>query len=195
MNYLAHLYLSGTSEDLLIGNFIADSVKGKQYEQHPEEVQKGILLHRKIDTFTDQHPVVEKSKARLRSKYHKYAGVIVDIYYDHFLAVHWDEHSSLSLADYAQTIYTLLGNKIDMLPEKSAMFYGYMKRYDILNAYAKIEGVNQVLYGMSRRATFVSNMELATDELQEHYQLFEEEFRKFFAELKWFVEGQLERPI
>jgi acyl carrier protein phosphodiesterase len=82
MNFLAHLYLSGDDKDVMLGNLIADSVKGKDYLAYRPGIQEGILLHRKIDHFTDEHPVVERSKHLLRPKYHKFAGVVTDMFYD-----------------------------------------------------------------------------------------------------------------
>ncbi|MGZ4035887.1 MAG: acyl carrier protein phosphodiesterase [Bacteroidia bacterium] len=191
MNFLSHLYLSGNSEGLIVGNFIADAVKGSAFNNFPEDIQKGILLHRKIDTFTDAHPVVELSKQRLRNKYKKYSGVIVDIYYDHFLAVNWHEYSSENFDRYIQNIYTLIKENEQYLPAKSAMFTRYMLEHNILSAYAKLEGIELVLRGMSRRATFESNMEKSIDDLKEHYDLFENEFKLFFPELQQFVNRQI----
>lgn len=191
MNFLAHLYLSGSSEGLIIGNFIADSVKGSSYKDYPPEVQKGILLHRLIDSYTDSHPVVEESKKRLRIKYKKYASVIVDIYYDHYLAVNWNNYSETDLAAYANKIYSLIKNNQEMLPVKAAHFAKYMLRYNILEAYAAMSGIEQVLQGMASRARFKSNMELAADDLKEFYDLFEKEFTVFFKDLQEYVELQL----
>ncbi|MDQ3046691.1 MAG: ACP phosphodiesterase [Bacteroidota bacterium] len=192
MNFLSHLYLSGESEGLLLGNFIADSVKGRMIENFSPEVQAGIILHRKIDTFTDQHIIVEESKKRLRPKYRKYAGVIVDIYYDHFLARNWEHYSSQSLSDYSKSIYTLVERNKVILPLRSSQFADYMIRYNILNAYAELHGIERVLKGMARRASFVSNMEHSIHDLKEHYDLFEIEFREFFPELRQFVNEQIE---
>ena len=102
MNHLAHLYLSQTNVDLMVGNFIADRVKGKDLLNYSESVQKGIEMHRAIDTFTDEHAVVMKSKKRLFPVYHKYAAVIVDMFYDHILAKNWEEYSPISLKLYAK---------------------------------------------------------------------------------------------
>lgn len=190
MNFLSHLYLSGDSEGLLIGNFIADSVKGSTFNNFSPKVQKGILLHRKIDSFTDVHPIVEISKERLRPKYKKYASVIVDIYYDHYLAVNWENYSDKSLDQYTKDIYSLIEKHKHTFPLKSQMFTKYMLEYNILSAYAHFEGIEKVLNGMSRRASFVSNMELAIHDLKEHYPLFEHEFKSFFPELKEFVKAQ-----
>lgn len=192
MNFLSHLYLSGESEGLIIGNFIADSVKGSSIYNFSEEVQKGILLHRKIDTFTDAHPIVETSKERLRSKYRKYASVIVDIYYDHYLAANWETYSNLSLHLYTQNIYSIIEQNKHTFPLKSQLFTKYMLEYNILSAYANLDGIDRVLKGMSRRASFVSNMEHAIHDLKEHYPLFEQEFKSFFPELQQFVNTEIE---
>lgn len=192
MNFLSHLYLSGNSEGLIIGNFIADSVKGNAINQFSPEIQKGIVLHRKIDSFTDSHPIVEQSKQRLREKYRKYAGVIIDIYYDHYLAKNWSNYSDVELQKFTQNIYTIILNNHAILPQKSAHFTKYMLQHDILFAYSKIEGIEKVLYGMARRTTFESRMELAIHDLKEHYILFENEFKLFFPELKQFVKTEIE---
>lgn len=192
MNFLSHLYLAGDSEGLIIGNFIADSVKGSAFNLFSPEIKKGILLHRKIDTFTDSHPVVEQSKQRLRERYKKYAGVIVDIYYDHYLASNWRFYSNEELHQFTQNIYRIVKNNYSVLPEKSAHFTKYMLQHNILFAYSKLEGIEKVLYGMSRRASFQSNMEFAIKDLKEHYYSFENEFRIFFPELQQFVKTEIE---
>jgi acyl carrier protein phosphodiesterase len=191
MNFLSHIYLSGSSEGLIIGNFIADSVKGSNFNFFSDEVKQGILLHRKIDTFTDTHPVVEESKARLREKYRKYAGVIVDVYYDHFLAKNWNDYSAVSLNTYVQNIYRIIEENRAILPEKSAHFTDYMLRYNILEAYARLSGIEQVLRGMAGRTSFQSNMEFAIHDLKEHYHLFEEEFKRFFPELREYASSEI----
>jgi len=192
MNFLSHLYLAGDSEGLIIGNFIADSVKGSAFKLFPPEIKKGILLHRKIDSFTDAHPVVEQSKQRLREKYKKYACVIVDIYYDHYLAVNWKAYSNEELHQFTQNIYTIIKNNYSILPAKSALFTKYMLQHNILFEYSRLEGIERVLYGMSRRATFQSDMEYAVNDLKEHYSLFENEFRTFFPDLQQFVKAEIE---
>ena len=191
MNFLSHLYLAGNSDGLIIGNFIADSVKGSDFNTFSNEIQQGILLHRKIDTFTDAHPVVEQSKQRLREKYRKYAGVIVDIYYDHYLAIDWNTYSPVSLEVFTESIYTLVQNNQAILPVKSVQFTRYMLEHNILYGYSKLEGIERVLKGMARRTTFESNMEHAIHDLREHFSLFENEFKQFFPELQQFVAEEI----
>ena len=158
MNFLSHLHLSGDSEGLIIGNYIADSVKGSAYNMFSNEIQKGILLHRKIDTFTDNHPTVEQSKKRLREKYKKYSSVIVDIYYDHYLAINWKDYSTVDLQNFSNNIYKIVERHHDILPEKSKRFTHYMMQYNILCAYSTLDGIERVLKGIAHRSKFESNM-------------------------------------
>ena len=195
MNFLSHLYLAGNSEGLILGNYIADSVKGSDFNNFSKEIQQGIILHRKIDTFTDSHPVVEQSKQRLREKYKKYAGVIVDIYYDHYLAINWNIYSDVELETFVNNIYFIINNNLSILPIKSAMFTKYMLQHNILLGYAKLEGIEKVLKGMARRTSFESNMEYAIDDLKEHFILFENEFKEFFPELKQYVDEEIKNLI
>lgn len=187
MNFLAHLYLSGNDEQLMIGNFIADSVKGSAYNNYPEGIRKGILLHRAIDFYSDNHPVFLKSVERLRPNYHKYAGVIVDIFYDHFLAKNWNLYSDVPLEEYADKVHKLMLKNILHLPARPLMFLRYAIKTNRFVTYGTLEGMEEVLFGMSRRMQFRSNMELAGKDLKEHYLLFEREFTVFFGDAKKYV--------
>lgn len=191
MNFLAHLYLSGNDEQLMIGNFIADSVKGSAYQKFPEGIKKGILLHRAIDFYSDNHPVFLKSVERLRPGYRKYAGVIVDIFYDHFLAKNWKQYSDKPLDQFSSEVNSLMLKNVLYFPEKSLMFLRYAFRTNLLVSYASTEGIGEVLYGMSRRTTFKSNMELAEKDLKIHYSEFENEFKLFFEDVERFVKEWL----
>lgn len=193
MNFLAHLYLSGDDEGLRIGNFIADSVKGKAYLNYPEAIQKGIILHRRIDLFTDSHPTVIQSCKRLWDKYRHYSPVIIDIFYDHYLAARWQHYSGTELAHYVETNYQLMENNFELLPEKIKDMLPYMRKHNWLLNYAKVEGIRQTLTGMSRRTPFESGMETAVDSLVEHYGLFEAEFISFFAEIQLHVKKEISK--
>jgi len=183
MNLLAHAYLSGNNEDYLVGNFIADSVKGAAINNFREGVKNGILLHRSIDTFTDTHPVVSKSKRRLHSSYHKYAGVLVDIFYDHFLAKSWSNYSSVELKKFSANVYEVLNSNYSILPNPIKKMLPFLIRYDWLTNYAHLTGIQSVLSGMSRRTSFVSNIEKAIPDFEKDYELFEKEFSIFFPQL------------
>ncbi|MGB1043443.1 MAG: ACP phosphodiesterase, partial [Tenacibaculum sp.] len=151
MNFLAHLYLSKNNINLLIGNYIADHIRGNKFNHYNKEIQQGILLHREIDTFTDTHPIVRKSKRRLHERYGHYDGVIIDIFYDHFLAKNWNRYSEIPLELYSKSVYQLLKKNEDILPEKSIQFLKYMIEYDILYHYKSIAGIQKVLNGMNYR--------------------------------------------
>ena len=116
MNYLAHIFLSGENPNVMIGNFMADSIKGSRHDAYPAEIQKGILLHRQIDTTTDAHPAFRQSTKRLHKNYGHYSGIIVDIFYDHFLAKNWADYSDIPLADYIESFYKLLRDNTELLP-------------------------------------------------------------------------------
>jgi len=192
MNFLAHLFLSGEPSERMVGNFIADSVKGSTMSLYSVGVQEGIKLHRAIDTFTDNHPVTLNSKERLRQRYGKYAPVVADIFYDHFLAVNWNDYSKINLRTYADRTYEFLKRHYEIFPLRSKQFYDYMTKYDILFAYTKIEGIEKVMQGMSRHARFESGMETAAEELQNSYEDYKNEFRSFFPELQEHVYAQKE---
>jgi acyl carrier protein phosphodiesterase len=187
MNYLAHLYLSGNDPQKMIGNFIADHVKGKMIDNFSEEIREGIFLHRQIDQFTDSHPFVEASKARLRTEFRKYAPVIVDVFYDHFLARDWEQYHHQPLEKFSQSVYILMQQHSGILPERTLVMLDYMSRQNWLLNYRQTEGINRALTGMSRRTTFESGMENATLHLEQHYPEFEKEFEEFFADLRSFV--------
>lgn len=189
MNFLAHLYLSDPADpDLLLGNFMADSVPGRQLEQYPPGVQRGIRLHRLIDTYTDQHPVVRRTTARLRQAgYGKYAGVISDVFFDHFLARYFSEFSAEPLPDFTWRVFALLTARRAELPARVQQFLPYLVRDNWLLRYADFEGIGQSLRGLSRRASPGSGMETAVTELQRHYAAYAADFREFFPQLRAYV--------
>lgn len=191
MNFLAHIYLSGDNDLLKIGNFMADSIRGNQYLDFPEEVRKGILLHRYIDTFTDAHPIYRKSKHRLHEKYGHYSGVIMDIVYDHYLAKNWSRYSEEALEDYAESFYTLLRENFDILTEKTQRMIPYMMARNWLVSYASIAGLEMILFQMDHRTKNRVNMHEAIVEIQQYYSEFEEEFTLFFEELQQHCQEKL----
>ncbi|MCF6349154.1 MAG: acyl carrier protein phosphodiesterase [Flavobacteriaceae bacterium] len=183
MNFLAHIYLSGDNNNLKIGNFIADNIKGNKYKHLPQEIQKGISLHREIDSFTDSNDIVRRSKRRLHERYKHYDGVIIDILYDHYLAKNWSDYSQIPLNEYVQNFYNLLESNYDLLPEKIQHFLPYMISGNWLYNYRTIEGIEKVLQGMDRRTKNKSQMYLAIEDLKLHHDDFEIDFTQFFKEL------------
>jgi len=185
MNFLAHLYLSGNDADIQLGNFIGDFVKGRNLtEQFEPRIAKGIELHRAIDEFTDKHPIVKLSKERLRPKYRHYAPVIIDIFYDHFLAKNWDRYHNTFLPDYAESVYKMVMSRENILPEKVKWMMPYMIKQNWLTNYARLDGIGRVLNGMSRRTPYDSKMHEAVEDLKFSYKDFEKEFFEFFPMLE-----------
>ncbi|MGJ8684288.1 MAG: ACP phosphodiesterase [Nonlabens sp.] len=190
MNYLAHIYLSGNDTELRIGNFIADSVRGKDFSMFPERIAQGIILHRHIDTFTDSHPTVKLSKDLIRSEYGHWSSVIVDIYYDHFLAAYWSDFHDEPLDSYVQQFYADLKNYYGVLPEKVQNFLPYMVDQNWLNSYATVEGISRIFHQMNHRTRNRSKMNFAPIELEKYYNEMERHFRDFFEDLQFHVKQQ-----
>lgn len=188
MNFLAHIYLSFEDDEITLGNFIADSIRGNKYGHLPERVQKGILLHRSIDTFTDAHEIPKISSKRLHKNYSHYSRVIVDIFYDHFLAKNWSRYSDTPLNDFVAHFYDLLEDSYDILPDGVKRMMPYMIADNWIYNYSKLEGIARVLNGMNRRTGNKSKMNFAILDLERHYAAFEHEFTSFFDELIIFSE-------
>jgi len=188
LNFLAHAFLSGEAEDLVFGNFIADAVKGKQLELYPAGIAKGIRLHRLIDTYTDTHAIVARTNARLRPKYKKFAPVVSDMFFDHFLASQFEQYAQEPLETYTRRIYALINQRFDLLPQRVQAFFPHMMQHNWLLSYAAIEGIGKALGGLSRRTTFVSGMETGAEELRANYDLYAADFAAFFPELQRYVE-------
>jgi acyl carrier protein phosphodiesterase len=191
VNFLAHIYLSGDDEGIILGNFMADSIKGKKYLKYPLGIQKGILLHRAIDSYTDAHPLVRKSTRRLRKNYRHYSGVIVDILYDHFLAKNWNHYHERHLEDFVNDFYALLRTNYEILPTRVKRMMPYMIADNWLVSYASIEGISTILSQMNVRTMNKSRMNFAVIELEEYYSEFEEEFTNFFADLIAYSKNKL----
>ena len=183
MNFLAHLYLSQNNTNIMIGNFIADHIRGNNYLSFSKEIQQGIFLHREIDTFTDAHEVVRKSKRRLHERYRHYDGVIIDIFYDYFLAKNWADYSDIPLETYTKDVYDLFSSISDDLPVKSQNFIKYMIEYNILFNYQYKDGIAKVLNGMNTRTKGKSQMNLAIEDLRLLEDELQEDFTLFFKDL------------
>ncbi len=183
MNFLAHIYLSFGDDEIAIGNFIADSIRGNKIDHLPDRIQKGVILHREIDTYTDSHSIPKISSKRLHKNYSHYSRVIVDIYYDHFLAKNWKNYSDTPLKIFVNDFYDLLENNYTILPNGVQRMMPYMISDNWLYNYSKMEGMDRVLNGMNRRTKNKSKMNFAILDLEEHYTDFEREFTDFFNEL------------
>jgi len=175
---------------------MGDFVKGRNLlQQYNQQIVKGIELHRAIDEFTDTHAVVKKSKDRLRATYRHYAGVIVDVFYDHYLAKYWDSYHTDMLPDFAEKAYSTIERYDPILPENLKRMLPYMIRGNWLVHYAQIEGIQRALTGMSRRTPYVSRMDEAAGDLKKYYTDFKSEFELFFPELKKHTEDFLSSHV
>ena len=192
MNFLAHLYLANENSERKIGNFIADSIKGSHFKHLPFGIQKGIIHHRAIDTYTDSHPIVKRSKRRLHNRYGHFKGVIIDILYDHYLAKDWDKYSKISLDVFSEESYQLLQDHITILPQKIQYLLPYMRSQNWLFNYRSIEGISKILWGMDKRTKGISKMNLAKEDLIKNYEEFQDDFTYFFSDLKKFSDNYID---
>ena len=180
----------------MVGNFIGDFVRGRNvYEQFKPSIALGIELHREIDNFTDSHAIVLESKKRLRPKYRHYSPVIVDMFYDHFLAKDWPSYHSISLDRFALTAYSVLNEYHEHLPERVQGLLPHIIKGNWLYNYSRIEGIHGALRGMSQRTPYESKMDEAVHDLREYYSEFEDEFSRFFPELQQMSEKFLSAKI
>ncbi len=175
----------------MIGNFIADFVKGNKKDGYPLRIKQGIELHRAIDDFTDHHEITSNSKCRLRANYGKYSGVILDLYYDHFLAAGFSGYHDLSLEEFSNKTYGILKENWNVLPEQVQLFLPFMIERNWLLNYATIDGIGRALTGLSKRVSFENKMDQSVYELREQYDYFEKDFNDFFPELARFVNEKL----
>ena len=192
MNFLAHLYLSGENQEIMVGNFIADHVKGNAINNFSNKIQEGIRFHRAIDHFTDSHPLIGEAVVRLRPGYRKYSGVVMDMYCDHFLAANWPAWSDTELTTFTAGCYGVLMAHVDLLPERTRYMLHYMIKDDWLSAYAREEGISRALNGMSRRTTFTSNLDKAVETLKVDHAFYQDIFNRFFPQLILFSKDYLE---
>ncbi len=190
MNYLAHIYLSGDSEEIKLGNFIGDFVKGNRHQEFPEQVAYGILLHRRIDSFTDQHSDVKECIKLLRPGYGRYSGIIADVFFDHFLAANWNDYSVHTLRNFAKNAHTVFLSNFGLLPFRVKQFLPFLIHHKRLESYAKRENLLNVFEIMSRRTSLPANSDWAMQILNEEYDQFEALFRSFFPELIDYVETE-----
>ncbi len=191
MNHLAHIYLARSSDEWMVGGFIADAIKGKKYFQYPEGIAAGILLHRFIDEFTDTHAIVRKSKSLLREQFGLLSGLIVDVYYDHFLAKNWKEYSEVPLEKFTVNCYSVFEEHSTIMPVQYQKMLPYMKKDNWLLNYANLSGIRQAFEGMSKRIKIPNKLYEAPEALLENYNEFEEEFREFFPKLSAAVEKRI----
>jgi acyl carrier protein phosphodiesterase len=184
MNYLAHLYLAEQSREGLLGSLLGDFVKGRLDDRFPETVRRGIVLHRAIDSFTDAHPLHLASRNRIGRRRRRYAGIIVDVCYDHFLCRHWTDYSSESLAGFAARVYDILGEHRDDLPGRLRRIAPHMIADDWLGSYSDLANVGRALDGIAHRIVRSNPLAGALTEIEANYTALDDDFQRFFPELQ-----------
>jgi len=192
MNFLAHAHLSGSNDEILFGNFIADSVKGRQMENYPSSVIDGIRLHRAIDQFTDNHPVVRNSIELIKPAMGRYSGVGVDIFYDHFLAANWNRYADIVLTDFSLHVYKILAIRFFQLPSRTKRILPFMIAQNWLVSYASIPDLHRVFHGMDRRTHYLAGMSRAVAALVENYARIGSDFESFYPDLQQFTTKKLD---
>ena len=192
MNYLAHLYLSGDSEKLLVGNFIGDYVKGNRYLQYHDEIAKGIILHRHIDSFTDHHPKHLEAKRFFKDDFGHYAGIIVDFVYDHFLASNWPEYSDITLRWFAKHVHSVLLSHFTDLPFRVQGFLPFLIQNKRLESYATLEGITQSMQIMGKYSSLPSKSEAAKKILIKNYDALNLNFKQFMNDAILYVKNEFD---
>ena len=188
MNFLAHLFLSGQQEEIMVGNFIGDYVKGRTFFYYPDEVQKGIMLHRHIDTFTDKHPITKLSRMRVQDEYHKYSGIIIDIFYDYFLASEWNKFHPVDLESYIEYVFSVLKKHYYEFPQGIKNWFPNFLRNNWLKSYSSIEGIERILHRMSSRTSLPEHTEYAIKILRNNEEAMRDEFNEFFQSIRDYIE-------
>lgn len=191
MNFLAHAHLSFNNPEILVGNLISDFVKGKKQYNYPQRIHKGILLHRAIDQFTDEHPATKQAKTVFREKYRLYSAAFVDVVYDHFLANDSSEFTEESLLDFTTNVYVKMDRYLNRLPPKFEQMFAYMKQQNWLFNYRSRWELEKSFGGLVRRATFLSEHQTAFLLFNEHYDELQTCYSQFFPDVKFFAREKL----
>jgi acyl carrier protein phosphodiesterase len=187
MNYLAHLLLADQSPASLVGGLLGDFAKGLDVSSLPPDIRAALLQHRRIDAFTDAHPLVRRSRARVSREFARFSGILVDVFYDHFLARRWQAHTPEPLGAFAARVYAALREHEHLLPERLSRVLPRMAREDWLSGYAEIENVGYALAGLERRFKRPTGLSRALTELTGNYAALDADFGEFFPELRKFV--------
>lgn len=193
MNYLAHLYLAEDSDESLLGNLLGDFVKGHLGNEYSPEIIKGIKTHRKVDAYTDSNEKFLACKKLFRPDRRRFAGIIVDLCFDHFLAKNWSQYSNVELIKFTNRVYELLISREDTLPEKLRDRLPTMIEEDWLGSYRNLDGVALALYRISKRISIrfrkAQSIEGGIEDINSNYEALEYNFKIFFPELISFVDN------
>ena len=192
MNWLAHLLLAEPNPEARLGNLLGDLVKGKQRQALNINLQRGLECHQAIDIFTDKHPIVKCSKQRIDSEYRRFAGILIDVFYDYILASNWQDYSSVPLTEFTSTIYASWSSHLSTLPPYPQGVICRLIAEDWLSSYSTLEGVEQTLarisYRLNRRTLRNYDLTPTIAQLTSNYLLLEQDFQQFFPQLQRYVD-------
>lgn len=183
MNYLAHLYLADDSPESILGNLLGDFLKGQGTEGYCDEIKEGIRLHKNVDRYTDSHPIVRDSKRLISRVNRRYAGILVDVFYDHFLAKNWLNYSAVPLQEFTLKVYDILQSYQAILPNSLKRGLPHIITRNLLMSYAEISGISFALQRLSMRLKRENDLGIAVEELTTNYERLEVNFSLFFPEL------------
>lgn len=191
MNYLAHIFLSGKNDEVMIGNFIADSTTNKMVKELPEDIRKGVFLHRKIDSFTDRHPSVKEATKLLNRAHGKYAPVLLDIFFDYFLIKNWKKYSKEEFEIFRIRSYRILEKYMDWIPMKMRKNLPVMIASDWLANYGKLEGIEFTIGKVKSRVSKPDFLENPIESIFDHEDLLNKNFNLFFPDLQQVVKEEM----
>lgn len=186
MNYLAHLFLAGPGEEALLGGLLGDFVKGNPAGRFPSAVAEAILFHRRIDSFSDHHLITRRSRDRISPLRRRFAGVIVDVCYDHFLSRHWRQFSPVDLKSFVGRVHAMLDQNRELLPERLRRVLPQMIAENWLGSYVELDGVGEALDRIAGRLSRGGTFKGAAAEIEANYKALEADFLAFFPELAAF---------
>lgn len=195
MNFLAHLYLSGDSEDIMTGNFIGDYVKGTIFGQYQGDIRKGIFLHRAIDDFTDKNQNFREARKLFTGYYGRYSGIVADVVFDHFLAKQWPDYSTVRLRDFTRHAHAVLLSRFLKLPFRVQQFLPFMIQHRRLESYATTQGLEKALRIMSEYTSLPPHSHRVVETVNNHHDILLELFARFMGEITNFVEKNHQIPL
>ncbi|WP_165043169.1 ACP phosphodiesterase [Dysgonomonas sp. ZJ709] len=188
MNFLAHAFLSFDNPDILVGNLIADMVKGKQMDVYPSEIRRGIKIHRLIDSFTDSHPVTLEAKKLFQESAGRYGSSFLDVSYDHFLALDPLNQPKEGWELFAQNCYAQIEERGNILPSIFCNMYMYMKSEDWFSNYQNMWMIERSFDRLKRRASYLDDNAPVFADFEKNYNTIQKSYELFFPDLKKYVE-------
>lgn len=193
MNWLAHLLLAEANPESRLGNLLGDLVKGVERQSLSPSLQRGVKCHQAIDIYTDNHLIVKRSKKRINSEYSRFAGILIDVFYDYILANHWQDYSDIPLTEFTSTVYDSWADQIDSLPVYARGVIQRLIAEDWLGSSSNLESVENTLmrisWKLSRRRNRQFDLTPAKWELTQNYAELEQDFQHFFPQLISYIDN------